>query len=348
MNCLYCKKEISDDSVFCNYCGKKQVREYHRKANGTGTVYKRGSTYTAKHRTYRDGFLIQNTKGGFKTKKDAYDWLKDNPAIRSVSKRSTIGELYADWSSMHYDKISDKKAQAYRAAWKCCESVSKFTWDEVTLAQLQACVDKAKATHNQRKSVKTVLRSIENYAVRNGITERQIASFLEVPAATKPQKKPFTDEEIQRVWNAYKTDPFAGAVLIMLYTGMRYGEISTIKPENIHLDEGYMMGGAKTELGKTGEILIIDKIKPIVREHMKMRNEYALSSEGFRKKFNAVDGCQDHKPHECRHTTATLLAKANIPPAVISAIMRHTNYQQTLEYTHISRDEKRAALAGIC
>lgn len=348
MVCLFCKKEIPDGSAFCNFCGRKQEREYHRKANGTGTVYKRGSTYTAKHRTYRNGFLIQNTKGGFKTKKAAYDWLADNPAIRTVSKRSTIGELYADWSAMHYDKISSKKAQAYAAAWRCCERIKAYTWDEVTLAQLQACVDKAKATHNQRKTVKTVLRAIEGYAVKNGITERQIASFLEVPSATKPQKVPFTDDEIRRVWEAYKTDPFAGAVLIMLYTGMRYGEISTIRPEDIHLDEGYLMGGKKTELGKASEILIIDKIKPIVREHMKMRNEYAMSSTAFRKHFDAVDGCQGHKPHECRHTTATLLAKANIPPAVISAIMRHTNYQQTLEYTHISREEKRAALAEIC
>ena len=347
MVCLYCKKDIPDGSVFCNFCGRKQEREYHRKANGSGTVYKRGNTYTAKHRTYRNGFLVQKTKGGFKTKKDAYAWLKDNPPLKTIAKNATILQLYTDWSKMHFDKLSKKKEQAYRAAWKCCEAIQAYTWEEVSLAQLQACVDKAKATHNQRKTVKTVLRSIEKYAVRNGITERQLAQHLEIPSATKPQKVPFTDAEIKRVWKAYESDPFAGAVLIMLYTGMRFGEISTIKPENIHLDEGYLMGGKKSELGKYSEILIIDKIKPIIRAHMKMRNEYAMSSTAFRKHFDAVDGCQGHKPHECRHTTATLLANANVPPATISAIMRHTSYQQTLEYTHISREDKRAALAQI-
>ena len=34
MNCVYCKKEIAEGSAFCNWCGKKQIRDFHRKANG--------------------------------------------------------------------------------------------------------------------------------------------------------------------------------------------------------------------------------------------------------------------------------------------------------------------------
>lgn len=42
----------------------------------------------------------------------------------------------------------------------------------------------------------------------------------------------------------------ADLTLIMLYSGMRSGEIRTIKKENIFLDENYMIGGELTELSQ--------------------------------------------------------------------------------------------------
>ena len=42
MECVKCKKEIEDDSVFCRFCGKKQIseRKHKKRANGTGNVTK--------------------------------------------------------------------------------------------------------------------------------------------------------------------------------------------------------------------------------------------------------------------------------------------------------------------
>lgn len=348
VNCIYCHREIPDGSQFCNYCGQKQVRSTRRKANGTGSIYKRGSTYTAKHRVFRAGRCLAITKGGFKTKREAQQWLNENSVLDVRAQRQTIEETYNEWSSAHYEKITAKKATAYKAAWNCCKSIKDLYWDEIGTAQLQKCVDSALNTHYQRKTVRTVLHSIEAHAIRNGQTDRALTQYLEIPSKTKPHKRPFTAEEIQRVWNAYKTDPFAGAVLIMLYTGMRFGELANQRPENIFLDDGYMLGGSKTELGKYGEILIIDKIKPLIAKHLLPVNQFHISSTAFRKHFDRIDGCQGHAPHECRHTTATLLAEANVPPAVISSIMRHTNYEQTLEYTHVSREKMISALSEIC
>jgi len=50
----------------------------------------------------------------------------------------------------------------------------------------------------------------------------------------------------------------------MLYTGMRSGEIRSIKKENIFLDENYMIGGIKTEAGKGRIIPIHPKIKDLI------------------------------------------------------------------------------------
>ena len=76
MLCIKCKQEIPDISVYCMFCGKKQSAEPRaakkvHNPNGTGTVYKRGSTWTAQLRVKRHGFTASRTKGGFATKAEA-------------------------------------------------------------------------------------------------------------------------------------------------------------------------------------------------------------------------------------------------------------------------------------
>jgi site-specific recombinase XerD len=46
-------------------------------------------------------------------------------------------------------------------------------------------------------------------------------------------------------------------------------------------------------------------------------------------------GVRQLNPYCCRHTTATALAQAGVAPAIIKAIMGHTDYSTTMQYTHV-------------
>lgn len=49
-NCIKCKAALPDGALFCPICGKKQAsvdRKATKRGNGTGTVYKRGSSWVA-------------------------------------------------------------------------------------------------------------------------------------------------------------------------------------------------------------------------------------------------------------------------------------------------------------
>lgn len=296
--------------------------------------------------------MCVEVKRRFLDKKEASIWLANNAPVLDAEKIYTVQELYEGWSAVHYAKISKKKSQAYSAAYRNCESIKNRSWDSLSLAELQSCVNLAKDSHNQRKAVKIVLHQIEDYALKNEYATKRMTEFIEIPAEVKPDKHPFTREEIKKLFDGYnKGIRFAGAVLIMIHTGMRYGEITTIKPENIHLDEGYLMGGIKTAAGKEGEILILDAIKPMVKDLMLPMNELGQYSQTtFVKNFNkALEecGCGHHTTHECRHTTATLLAEEGVQPGIIKEIMRHTNYNQSMQYTHISRKLKTEELNKI-
>ena len=69
MICKFCRKEIEDDSVYCRFCGRKCAESRHKRANGTGTVYKRGNAYTIRIREFANGKRIDRSKGGLDRKR---------------------------------------------------------------------------------------------------------------------------------------------------------------------------------------------------------------------------------------------------------------------------------------
>lgn len=53
-------------------------------------------------------------------------------------------------------------------------------------------------------------------------------------------------------------------MLILLYSGMRTGEIRQLRTENIFLEQNYIIGGIKTEAGIDRIIPIHPKIKDLI------------------------------------------------------------------------------------
>ena len=324
-----------------------------QRGNGTGTVYKRGNSYRAQLTRYEGGKRLTKTKSGFRTKREAYEWCALNSSFAVEHTSPTFAQVYNEWSAAHYSTISEKKANSYKHVYESSTALYGKKFNEIGIRHFQAIVNEQKDSYYARKLYKSVYSMMSDYAVRCGYTAVNYAELIELPKMSKPDKRPYTPEEVEKVIDYYNRtgNLFAGSALIMIFTGMRWGEISTIKPEHIHVDEGYLTGGIKTDAGKQGEILLIPEIRPIVRALMLPENRIAAyTSEGFRKGYNkmlADAGVDRHTVHECRHTTATMLAHVGVQPAIISAIMRHTSYTQTMEYTHVAREIKTKNLQKI-
>lgn len=321
-----------------------------KRGNGQGSAIKTGKTYRAVLNHYEDGKRYQKTKRGFKTKRAALEWCAANSTWASTDCAVTFSDVYKEWSAAHYPTISDKRQKQYAHVYEISKSLHDKRMKDLGVRHYQAVLNTQKNTNATRKMFRQVFSMMSDYAIRAGYIATNYAKLCELPPESKPIKRAFTEAEIQKMEKHYATtkDLAAGAALIMIYTGMRWGEISTVDPKNIHLDEGYLIGGIKTDAGKHGEILLIEHIRPIVQELMIPVNRIGkLSSEGFRKAYNKMQedlGIPRHTVHECRHTTATILAQKGIQPAVITEIMRHTSYSQTMDYTHIQRDDKLAGL----
>ena len=317
-----------------------------KRGNGQGSVFRYKNGYRAQLTHYENGVRYTKVKSGFRTKRSALEWCVMNSSFAQEKTSPTFSALYKEWSSTHYQTIGDKKIQQYKHVYDESVSLYRMRFSDIGVRHFQTVIDAQKNTYAVRKLFKSVYSMMSDYAMRCGYITTNYARLCTVPSAEKPRKRAFTTDEIRKVeayW--YDThDVVAGATLIMIYTGMRWGEISTIKPENIFLDEGYMLGGIKTENGRLGEIVLIDHIKPIVAELMIPINRVGkIKTEPFRHAYNALQdtlGIERHTVHECRHTTATLLASLGVQPAVITEIMRHSSYVQTMIYTHVQRSEK--------
>lgn len=317
-----------------------------KRGNGQGTAIKTGKTWRAVIQHYEDGRRYQKTKRGFKTKKAALEWCAVNSSWAVTDAAVSFADVYKEWSASHYPTISEKRQKQYTHVFEVSKSLHDMRMKDIGVRHYQAQLNTQRNTNAVRKMFRQVYSMMSDYAIRAGYVTTNYAKLCELPPETKPIKRAFNTAEIEKMEEYYATtgNLAAGAALIMIYTGMRWGEISTILPQNIHLDEGYLIGGIKTDAGKHGEIILIEHIRPFVRELMIPVNRIGkLSSEGFRKAYNAMQeklGIDRHTVHECRHTTATMLAKAGVQPAVISDIMRHTSYSQTMDYTHTGREDK--------
>lgn len=77
-----CGRDIPEDALYCPYCGKKQQRtaapKPRKRANGRGSVYRRGRTWIAQVRVVRAGVVLH--PHGCAAALHAADRLLDSPA----------------------------------------------------------------------------------------------------------------------------------------------------------------------------------------------------------------------------------------------------------------------------
>lgn len=330
---------------------KKQNKK--SRGNGQGSVYKlpNGKWRAAVVLGYDGQKKICKTKSGFRTKKEALAHL---PILKEtkpeIDQNIKFKNIYEEWSESHYQRISNGAKYGYIAAYKYCHPLYFKKFTELKTSDLQKVVDACEFQRRSKADIKSLFNNLYKYAIENDYCNKNYATFVKLPPKEKSKKDSFTKEERDKFWVDYNNGQvFTGYILIMIYTGMRYGEMTTIKKENVFLDKKYMIGGIKTEAGIDREIPICDKILPIVSLFYSTGKKKLLemSEKVFYNNFyETLKRLKIRRltPHACRHSAATALAELGIPPAIIKEILGHKEYSTTLGYTHISLSEKLKAV----
>ena len=256
----------------------------------------------------------------------------------------TFAEVYKKWSNEHFKKVSSSSIERYSNAYrKYCKSLYKMRFKDIRLTHLQAVIDNCGMAHPTRASIKTLFAVLTRFAMKNDIVDKDYAQYVDVGQREgKINRKPFTQEEIDKLFKYVDTFDYLDTILIMIYSGLRVGEMLDLRIENIHLEERYMVGGSKTEAGKNRRIPISKKIEPFIRKYYEKNKDkefLIINSLGRpmgysnyrREKFdNIMEKLKmEHKPHDARHTFASLMDSAGANKLCIKRIIGHSSQDIT-------------------
>lgn len=355
MICKKCHNVIKDEYAFCPICGratKPQKRSPTRRPSGLGCVYKLPGNRQRPWAVQRNHKYLAS----FATQAEAEVFLgtlyqSADPSLM------TLQELHEKWmETAQYQDLSRDAQANYSAAWKRMDSIKKEKVRSLKTPQYQQIIDQMVQEGLGRDSCekfRSLLSNLCKMAMRDEIIDRNYADLLELPkAAPRKKKRNLTDEDIIRLlYAADDGDRDAMLVLILLYTGMRAGELFAVKSSDVYLEERYIIGGAKTDAGRNRSIPIREEIVPYIKFFLSENNQFLchtpsgkkIDRNNFTKRnfYPLLDrlgivhtneaGENILTPHRCRHTYISEAIKAKMAPEALTKIVGHSSYATSVD-----------------
>ena len=267
-----------------------------RRENGRGTVEKTNSKknpFKAKvpvgTKIDKNGKTqaVYKTLGTFPTREEAENALADfsRTPYDITNSVKTFADLYEAWSKYYFSTLKgDSSMRTVTSAYAYCSGlydmpVRKIGPGHIRDAMEQGYVipttgkdkgQKRYASINTQERIKSMCNLMFDYALeRNLVLTNPARAFKidkllqEIEQKTK-KKKPFSDADVELLWEYHEMVPFADIVLIGIYSGFRPQELVLLRTENVFLNEGYIIGGIKTSNGIDRVVPIHPKIKELV------------------------------------------------------------------------------------
>ena len=236
------------------------------------------------------------------------------------------------------------------AAVNVTKPLHHLIFTDIKLIDLQSFFNNLTVSSGTKKLYKTTILQIFEYGIKYEIINRNPAHFIDTGKSIKVRESTiFTSEEIQKLWK-YQLYKNVDLILILIYTGLRIGELLDIKKDNVFVEERYIIAGSKTEAGKDRLIPLHKDLIPMIKrryeeskeylmEYKEKKITYSIAKTAFTEVLKSLE-LQKHNPHDTRHTFATLINNAEANKTAIINIMGHSDFKLTEKvYTHKDRTE---------
>lgn len=231
----------------------------------------------------------------------------------------------------------------------------------------------------------TVRREIPfNPALGVVLPKKNVEELESVKFFTEVEVEKIVVEATRKTLTGLNAHRLGWALILLLYTGMRYGELSALKWENVDLENRqinvqYTMARIRNRNKENGEnayILVRQEPKTKAsRRIIPLNNkgyeaicelkkvtgdfEYVIANKqgssmlpaSFQNLINGVlnkCGVKVRGPHTFRHTFASMLFKKGVDVKTVSELLGHTNVSITYNtYIHLIQEQKVTAVQLI-
>lgn len=324
-------------------------RRSRTRANGTGSVYRRGKSWTARAvvgwKVSADGSHktpVWRTKSGFATKKDAINFL---PSLFAAGKlpgryilrdahagkcpsRYTLQDVYSAWEETYASRVGKSTMAGYKSAYAYFKPLHDVYIGLITAADLQQCMDdcpRGKRTHQMMKVTSGLIWA---YAVDAQIVDKDITDNLYIGKHTSKQRDPLTEQEVEIIRQAIGKERYAEYIYALCYLGFRPGEFLSLRKDHYRVVDGIevLVNGSKTDAGRDRVVVIPPQILDIIRDRLWVPGTDLLFPQYvFNRKKTALSGFRQMTDAYFREDVfKPLCARLGIAEGKVPYSARHT------------------------
>lgn len=378
------KPEIKQAMISRGFFADEVIEIKHSRANGEGTIRKRGNTYEGRVTLGFDanGKQIRKSVSG-KTKQECLDKMRAlQDAVRSgtpitPTKIPTLIEWLTTWIEQYKPStMAVSTRQKYNILLnKLRESeIAGQKITDVLPIDLQKFIN-TMTSHDLATRMIGLLKDALSSAVENGLIPKSPAGMLrnnvqQLDPRYEETEKAFTKDEEKAFIDAIQDNPYRILYCLSLFAGLRRGEacamtwdsidfknrVMTVKTAATRSERtGYKQGKTKTARS-VRKVPISDALlaelerAPKTNAFLFERNGKMLNPDILTMDFAAVmkELGMKHTLHQLRHTFATRCHDKGIDIKVVQLWMGHVKTEMTLNtYTHATSDDVENALQRL-
>lgn len=298
-------------------------------------------------------------------------WQQSEP-LKS-KKGYTLAETFAHWKRRHYRRVGAKSISGYEYAWRKLKPLHDRKLADIDVDDYQQILDTTNLSYSVLHQIQNLINQLCDFGVMYAIIPFNFGHYLIIDAKQGAPRNIFSDEAIDNLiiyaenkGNLYWED--ARITLCLIFTGLRPEELFSLRRQSINLSEKYLIGGSKTTAGKNRTVPISNVVWRYIAEwYITLKpseNDYLIQSEKScrmrlnnwrRRKFYPLmlelninePSPQNGKPlivpYSCRHTFASLCARAGMQKDILCKLIGHVDaeftnrtyiHQQVEEYRH--------------
>lgn len=360
------------------------ARQRKRSVHGSGSVYQRQSDgrWVAKFKLeetgkYKELYASSEREANEKLQEALFQQKQGTLAI---GRQQTVKQFLEYWLEDVY------KASVRLNTYVNCRVIvhkhlvpglGHIKLQKLTAQQIQAFYAKklrSGASASRVKAMHAALHRALEHARRIKLVGTNVSADVDLPRQEQPQIHPLTLEQVQLLLQKVKEHRLEALLVLALATGMRKGEILSLRWSDVDLEKGmlrvcrtlnymaqygFVEGEPKTQ-GSRRTILLPRFVIDILRRHRADQLESRLmagvqwvdhdlvfcNKKGgfivhttllyhFSRLLNEA-GLPHVRFHDLRHSAATLLLSMGVPVKVVQELLGHSKISMTLNtYTHV-------------